>query len=204
MSAPAPRVIRPATPSLAVVGVHAIYDRVGVLVRARPAEPCPPSGLLAPPVMVARTGADAAGWITDTVTAVRLAAMAARSLGYTPTVALRRPVPGGNWAWDTLITGAVLASIDPAALVLVSGRQLNAAIVQRETAVDRVSPPPERRDRHAYDEWWRSKAWRRGYPAELIGPREHSGTGVRLVLRQAWDVAGAAGLHLAQRGGEAA
>jgi hypothetical protein len=204
VSAPGPPVIRPATPSLAVVGVHAIYDRVGVLVRARPAQPCPPSRLLAPPVMVTRTGADAAGWITDTVTAVRLATMAARSLGYTPKVAVHRPVPGGNWAWDTLITGAVLASIDPAALVLVAGRQLNAAIVQREAAADRVSPPPERRDRHAHDEWWRSLAWRRGYPAELIGPREHSGTGVRQVLRLAWDVAGAAGLRLAQRGGEAA
>jgi hypothetical protein len=204
VSAPTSRVIRPATPSLAVMGVHAIYDRVGVLVRAQPAQPCPPSRLLAPPVMVTRTGSDAAGWITDTVTAVRLAAMAARSLGYAPRVALRRPVPGGNWSWDALVTGAVLASIDPAALVLVSGRQLNAAIVQREAAADQGSPPPDPGDRHAHDEWWRSQAWRRGYPAELLGPREHSGTGVRLVLRLAWDVAGAAGLRLAQRGGEAA
>jgi hypothetical protein len=119
-------------------------------------------------------------------------------------VALRRPVPGGNWAWDTLVCGAVLASIDPAALVLVSGGQLNAAIVQRETAADQASPPPDPRDHPAHEQWWRSKAWRRGYPAELIGPHEHSGTGVRLVLRVAWDVAGAAGLRLAARDGEAA
>jgi hypothetical protein len=204
MSAPASCVIGPAAPGLAVVGVHTVYDRVGVLGRTLPAQPCPPSGLLAAPVMVARSGSDAAGWITDTVTAVRLAAMAARSLGYTPRVALRRPVPGGNWAWDTLVSGAVLASIDPAALVLVSGRQLNAAIIKREATAVQVSPPPERRDRCAHEEWWRSQAWRRGYPAELIGPREQTGTGVRLVLRLAWDVAGAAGLRLAARGGEAA
>ena len=204
MSPPTPRTIGPATPGLAVVGVHTIYDRVGVLVRARPAEPYPPSRLLAAPVMVARTGSEAAGWICDTVTAVRLAMMAARSLGWAPRVALRRPVPGGNWSWDALVCGALLASIGPAALVLVSGRQLNAAIVQREAAADQASPPPERRDHGAYEEWWRSRAWRRGYPAELIGPREHTGTGVRLVLRAAWDVAGAAGLRLATRGGEAA
>jgi hypothetical protein len=204
VSAPATRVLRPATPGLAVVGVHTIYDRVGVLVRTRPAEPHPPSRLLAPPVMVARTGADAAGWITDTVTAVRLAMMAARSLGWAPRVALRRPVPGGNWSWDALVTGALLASVDPAVLVLVSGGQVNAAIVQREAAADQASPPPDRRDRRADAEWWRSQAWRRGYPAELLGPRERSGTGVRQVLRQAWDVAGAAGLCLATRGGAAA
>jgi hypothetical protein len=204
VSAPAPPVIHRATPGLAVVGVHTIYDRVGVLVRARPAQPCPPSRLLAPPVMVTRTGSDAAGWITDTVTAVRLAVMAARSLGYTPRVALRRPVPGGNWSWDALICGAVLASIDPGELVLVSGGQVYAARCQREAAADQASPPPDPGDRPAHDEWWRCLAWRRGYPSELIGPREHSGTGVRLVLRVAWDVAGAAGLCLASRGGEAA
>jgi hypothetical protein len=150
--------------------------------------------------MVTRTGADAAGWITDTVTAVRLAVMAARSLGYTPHVTLCRPVPGGNWSWDTLIAGGLLASIDPGALVLVSGRQVNAAILAREAAADQASPPPERHDRRAYEEWQRSQAWRRGYPRELMGPRERTGTGLRQVLRLAWDVAGAAGLRLAERG----
>jgi hypothetical protein len=184
-----------------VVGVHTVYDRVGVLVRARPAEPHPASGLLAAPVIVARSGAEAAGWVTGAVTAVRLAMMAARSLGYTPRVALRRPVAGGNWAWDALVCGALLASVNPAELVQVGGRQLNAAIVQREAAADPASPPPDPGD---HGEWWRSQAWRRGYPAELIGPREHSGAGVRGVLRAAWDVAGAAGLRLATRGGAAA
>jgi len=188
---------------LAVVGVHTVSDRVGVLVRARPVELYPVSGLLAAPVMVARTGTEVAGWVTDAVTAVRLAMMAARSLGWVPRVALRRPVPGGNWSWDSLVTGALLAGVDQGELVLVGGRLLNAAIVQREAAADRASPPPDRRDRRAYDGWWRSQAWRRGYPAELLGPREHSGTGVRLVLRLAWDVAGAAGLRLAARGGVA-
>jgi hypothetical protein len=191
----------PAARDLAVVGVHTVYDRVGVLVRARPAEPHPASGLLAAPVIVARSDVEAAGWVTGAVTAVRLASMAARSLGYTPRVALRAPVAGGNWSWDALVCGALLASVDPAELVQVGGRQLNAAIVQREAAADRASPPPDPGD---HDEWWRSQAWRRGYPAELIGPREHSGAGVRGVLRAAWDVAGAAGLRLATRGGEAA
>jgi hypothetical protein len=50
----------------------------------------------------------------------------------------------------------------------------------------------------------RSQAWRRGYPAELLGPQEQSGGGVRLVLRLAWDVAGAAGLRLAAQGGAVA
>jgi hypothetical protein len=205
VTAPAKRVIRPARPALVVVGVHAIYDRVGVLVRARPAQPHPPSRLLAPPVMVTRTGADAAGWITDTTTAVRLAMIAARSLGYAPKVALRRPLPGGNWAWDALVTGALLASIDPTALVQVDPGQLSAAISKRQAAADQASPPPDREhDWRAHDEWRRSLVWRRGYPAELIGPQERSGRGARQVLRLAWDVAGAAGLRLAAQGGEAA
>jgi hypothetical protein len=196
---------RPTSPGargLAVVGVRTISDRVGVLVRA-PAEPHPPSGLLAPPVMVTRQGTEAPGWVTSAVTAVRLATMAARSLGYAPKVAVRRPVTGGNWSWDTLITGALLASVDPAELVQVGGRQLTAAIVQREAVTDQASPPPDPRDRRSHDEW-RSQAWRRGYPAELIGPQERAGRGARLVLRLAWDVAGAAGLRLAAQGGAVA
>jgi hypothetical protein len=196
----------PSTPGahgVAMVGVHTVYDHVGVLVRTRPAQPHPASGLLAAPVMVARTGTEAAGWITNTVTAVRLAMMAARALGYAPRVALRRPVAGGNWSWEALVTGGLLASINPSELVLVSGGQLNAAIVQREAAADKASPPPDPRDRPAWDQW-RSLAWRRGYPAELIGPQERSGRGMRLVLRLAWDVAGAAGLRLAGRGGAVA
>jgi hypothetical protein len=199
---------RPTTPGargVAAVGVHTVSDRVGVVVRARPAEPHPPSALLAPPVMVTRQGTDAPGWVTSAVTAVRLATMAARALGYAPRVAVRRPVAGGNWSWDALICGALLASVDQAELVLVGGRSLNAAIVQREAAADQASPPPDRhRDRRAYQEWWRSRAWRRGYPAELLGRHEQSGGGVRLVLRLAWDVAGAAGLWLAERGGAVA
>ncbi|HEY5990500.1 MAG TPA: hypothetical protein VIV12_29535 [Streptosporangiaceae bacterium] len=194
----------PAGRGLAVVGVHTVYERVGVLVRARPAEPHPASGLLAPPVMVTRTGSEAAGWVTSAVTAVRLASMAARSLGYAPRVAVRRPVAGGNWSWAALVTGALLADIDAAALVLVGGRQLTAAIVQREAAANQASPPPDPRDRRSYDEWWRSQAWRRGYPAELLGPQEQAGRGVRQVLRLAWDVAGAAGLRLAAQGGAVA
>jgi hypothetical protein len=189
---------------LAVVGVHTVYDRVGVLVRALPAKPHPPSELLAPPVMVARQGIEAAGWVTSAVTAVRLAAMAARSLGFTPRVAVRRPVAGRDWSWDALICGALLASVDSAELVLVGGRLLNAAILKREAAADKASPPPDPRDRRSFDQWRRSQAWRRGYPAELLGPQEQSGGGVRLVLRLAWDVAGAAGLRLAAQGGAVA
>jgi hypothetical protein len=197
---------RPTTPGahgVAAVGVHASSDRVGVLVRARPAEPHPPSGLLAAPVTVTRQGTEPAGWVTSAVTAVRLATMAARSLGYAPRVAVRRPVAGGNWSWDALITGGLLASVDPAELVLVGGRLLDAAILKRQAAADQASPPPDPRDRRAYDEW-RSRAWRRGYPAELLGPQEQTGAGVRLVLRLAWDVAGAAGLGLAGQGGAVA
>jgi hypothetical protein len=189
---------------VAAVGVHTISDRVGVVVRARPAEPHPASGLLAAPVMVARAGTEAAGWVINAVAAVRLATMAARSLGYAPRVAVRRPVAGGNWSWDTLVCGALLASVDQAELIQVGGRLLTAAIVQREAAADQASPPPDPRDHRAFDEWRRSRAWRRGYPAELLGPQEQTGAGVRLVLRQAWDVAGAAGLRLAGQGGAVA
>jgi hypothetical protein len=203
VSAPT-RPTSPGAPGVAAVGVHTISDRVGVLLRARPAEPHPPSGLLAAPVMVTRTGTEPAGWVTSAVTAVRLATMTARSLGYAPRVAVRRPVASGNWSWDTLICGALLASVDPAELVQVGSRQLNAAILQREAAADQASPPPDPRDRRSFDQWRRSQAWRRGYPAELIGPQEQTGGGVRLVLRQAWDVAGAAGLRLAAQGGAVA
>jgi hypothetical protein len=97
--------------------------------------------------------------------------------------------------------------VSPAERLTTSEVALAERYVRVLESVSRCAEQVERgdpRDRRAHAEWRRSRAWRRGYPPELLGPREHTGTGARQVLRAAWDVAGAAGLRLAAQGGAVA
>jgi hypothetical protein len=177
----------PGARGVAVVGVATLADRVGVVVRPDAAQPWRPGRRLpVEPVMVARRGGDVAGWVTEVVLAVRLAVIAATTPSGVPPVAVPRPLAGGFFEWHPLIAGALLAT--PGLRVeLVAPRWVGRACKQRLAAGDPADPP-----------------WARGYPPELIGRRERAGAGMRQAARAAWDVAGAAGLRLAARGGEAA
>ncbi len=198
----------PSTAGRAVVGVTAFADRVGVVVRANAASPYGHQGgrLAAAPVVVIRQGADVARWVRDAVLAVRLAVIAATAPERVPPVAVPRPLAGGNFQWHPLICGALLAT-PGLEVALVAPRWVNQACQQRLAAADAADPfrSDPRRDPEGFTRWrGRHPLWSQGYPPELVGPREQSGAGVRLVLRAAWDVAGAAGLRLAARGGAVA
>jgi len=162
--------------------------------------------LPADPVIVGRHGDQVARWVADAVLAVRLAAIAAATLGGVPRVAVPRPLPGGWFEWHPLITGALLAT-PGLAVDLVAPRWVDQARQRRLAAADAAdrSRPDPKGDPQGFTRWRAGHPlWSQGYPAELVGAREQSGAGMRGVLRQAWDVAGAAGLRLAERGGEAA
>ncbi len=183
-----------------VVGVATVADRVGVVVRADAAAPWRPGArLLADPVVVTRQGADVGRWVTDSVQAVRLAVVAAASPSGLPPVAAPRPLAGGFFEWHPLITGGLLATPD-LGVELVAPRWVDLARQRRlATATDPTRPDPQR-DPEGFTRWRGTHPqWRCGFPPELIGPREQSGGGVRQVLRAAWDVAGGAGLRLAER-----
>jgi hypothetical protein len=197
----------PRARGLAVVGVHTVSDRVGVVVRPHAAQPWRPGRRLpADPVIVTRHGGDVARWIRDAVLAVRLAVIAATTPGGVPPVAAPRPLAGGFFEWHPLICGALLATpgLD---VELVAPRWVNQACQRRLAAADAADAtrPDPRRDPQGFTRWrGQHPLWAQGYPPELIGPREQTGAGMRQVLRAAWDVAGGAGLRLAEQGGAAA
>ena len=197
----------PRARGVAVVGVAVVLDRVGVVVRPDAAQPWRPGmRLLADPVIVGRHGDQVARWVADAVLAVRLAAIAATSPAGVPRVGVPRPLPGGWFEWHPLITGALLAT--PGLEVeLVGPRWVDRARQRRLIAADTADPsrPDPMGDPQGFARWRdQHPLWSQGYPAELVGPREQSGAGMRGVLRTAWDVAGAAGLRLGERDGEAA